>query len=162
VETTDHYWRFKINVAPHSTAQFTVNEELPEVNAYQLSNLTPDQITRFISRRYLSPEMKQALENILDLKAQIAALGRQWQEKQQMITSVTKDQERMRENLRALGKSEEERKLVARYVARLSEGEDRIEQLRREEAQLGEQRRTLQHRLDDALRRLVLEHRVGT
>jgi hypothetical protein len=161
VETTEHFRRFKVQAAPNATTQFPVQEELPAVETYRISNLTTDQIALFVRNRYLSPEMKRALEGVLDLKAQLAALGRQLQEKQQAINSVAKDQERMRENLRALGQSAEERQLVARYVAKLSQGEDQLERLRREEAQLTEQRQNLQRQLDNQLRQLALEHRLG-
>lgn len=160
VETTENFRRFRVVVAPNSATDFTVNEELPDVNKYQLSNLTTDNIQLFVSSNYLTPQMKLALDGVLELKAQIAGVNKQAQGKQQQINTLAKDQERMRENLKALGKSVEERQLVARYVTKLSQGEDQLERLRAEEQKLTEQRDTLQKQLDDLLRRLVLENRL--
>lgn len=162
VETTENFQRFKVSVAPRSTAGLKVNEELPDITTYRLSNLTSDNIALFVKSRYLSPQMKQALDGILDLKAQIAALDQQLRAKQQDISTVVKDQERMRENLRALGKSDEERQLLARYVAKISQGEDRLEKLRGEEKELTEQRAAWQRQLDETLRKLAQEHRLSS
>lgn len=162
VETTENYYRFKLTVAPNSTLPFKVTEELPDVNAYQLSNITPDNIQLFIKNNYLNAEMKQSLESILELKAQLNSLSRQLEEKQQAIAALTKDQERMRENLRALGKTEEEKKLVIRYVSRLSEDEDEIEKLRKVVDQFREQRTSKQEQLNERLRKLAMQNRVSS
>ena len=162
VESTENFQRFKVTVAPRSTAQLKVNEELPDTTTYQLSNLTSTNITLFVKSRYLSPQMKQSLDGILELKSQIAALDQQLRAKQQEINTVVKDQERMRENLRALGKSDEEKQLLARYVAKISQGEDRLEKLRGEEKELIEQRAALQRQLDETLRKLAQEHRLSS
>lgn len=159
IETTEQYHRFKVTVPPNSATQFAVNEELPEINTFALSNITPDNIAVFVKSNYLSPQMKQSLESIIDLKAQIAALTRSIGEKQVEIGQIAKDQERMRENLRALGKTEEEKQLVQRYVAKLAQGEDQLERLRQEEKKLAEERNTLQRQLDERVRKLALEHR---
>jgi hypothetical protein len=160
VETTDSFYRFKVVVAPNSSTQFAVNEELPETESYAISNLTSEKLTLFINEGYLTAAMKQALDVLLEQKGEIAALNRQLQEKQADINLVTQDQNRMRENLRALGKSEEEKQLLQRYVGKLAQGEDQLERLRQEEKQLSERRNTLQKQLDERIRKLAFEHRL--
>jgi hypothetical protein len=66
----------------------------------------------------------------------------------------------MRENLRALGKSDEEKQLLQRYVGKLAQGEDQLERLRLEEKQLAERRSALQKQLDERIRKLAFEHRL--
>src|SRR5262249_38260867 len=114
-----------------------------------------------VQSNYLTPQMKQALESITNLKTEMAVLARQISEKQAEITTVTKDQERMRENLRALGKTEDEKQLVQRYVAKLALGEAQLERLRREEKKLKEEREKKQYQLDDKIRKLAMEHRLN-
>ncbi len=160
VETTKSFHRFKITIAPNASAQFAVNEELPETESYAISNLTSDKLTIFVNEGYLTPPMRQALETILEQKAEIAALNRQAQEKQFEINTVTKEQERMRENLRALGKSDEEKQLLQRYVGKLAQGEDQLERLRQEEKQLAEKRNALQRQIEERLRKLAFEQRL--
>ncbi len=161
VETTEKYYRFKVIVAPNVAAQFTVSEELPDTHTYALTNITTNDIQIFVKSNYLTPQMRQALDGIADLKTQISQLARQTAEKQSEIHTITRDQERMRENLRALGKTEEEKQLVQRYVAKIAQGEDQLERLRLEEKKLKDDRDSFQRQLDDRIRKLAIEHRLS-
>ncbi|HKQ78476.1 MAG TPA: carboxypeptidase regulatory-like domain-containing protein [Blastocatellia bacterium] len=161
VETTEEYHRFKVVVAAKATTQFSVSEELPESHTYALTNITTNDIQVFIKSNYLTPQMKQSLESVTDLKTQIAALVLEIGGKQGEITTITKDQERMRENLRALGKTDEEKQLVQRYVGKISQGEDQLERLRQEEKKLQEERNNLQRQLDERVKKLAMDHRLN-
>jgi hypothetical protein len=161
VETTEEYHRFKVVVAPKTTTQFSVSEELPESHTYALTNITTNEIQVFVKSNYLTPEMKQSLEGVTELKAQVAATSREISEKQGEINTITRDQERMRENLRALGKTDEEKQLVQRYVAKIAQGEDQLERLRQEEKKLQEQRNNLQRQLDERVKKLAMDHRLN-
>jgi hypothetical protein len=161
VETTEEYHRFKVVVAPKTTTQFSVSEELPESHTYALTNITTNEIQVFVKSNYLTPEMKQSLEGVTELKAQVAATSREVAEKQGEINTITKDQERMRENLRALGKTDEEKQLVQRYVAKIAQGEDQLERLRQEEKKLQDQRNNLQRQLDERVKKLAMDHRLN-
>jgi hypothetical protein len=86
---------------------------------------------------------------------------REISEKQGEINTITRDQERMRENLRALGKTDEEKQLVQRYVAKIAQGEDQLERLRQEEKKLQDQRNNLQRQLDERVKRLAMDHRLN-
>jgi hypothetical protein len=161
VETTEEYHRFKVVVAPKTTTQFSVSEELPESHTYALTNVTTNDIQVFVKSNYLTPEMKQSLEDVTELKAQVAATSREISNKQGEITAITRDQERMRENLRALGKTEEEKQLVQRYVAKIAQGEDQLEKLRQEEKKLQDERNNLQRQLDERVKKLAMDHRLN-
>ncbi|MGH9751419.1 MAG: carboxypeptidase regulatory-like domain-containing protein [Blastocatellia bacterium] len=160
-ETTEEYHRFKIVVAPKATTQFSVSEELPESHTYALTNITTNEIQVFVKSNYLTPEMKQSLEGVTELKTRIAAISREIAEKQTEINTITRDQERMRENLRALGKTEEEKQLVQRYVGKIAQGEDQLERLRQEEKKLQEEKNNLQRQLDERLKKLAMDHRLN-
>ncbi|MGH9937350.1 MAG: carboxypeptidase regulatory-like domain-containing protein, partial [Blastocatellia bacterium] len=161
VETTEKYHRFKVVAAPKATTQFSVSEELPESHTYALTNITTNDIQVFVKSNYLTPQMKQALDGIADLKTQMSQLSRQVAEKQSEINTTAKDQERMRENLRALGKTLEEKRLVQRYVGKISQGEDQLEWLRQEEKKSREERNNLQRQLDERVKKLAMDHRLN-
>ncbi len=91
----------------------------------------------------------------------MAVLARQLAEKTSEINTLAKDQERVRENLRALGKTVDEKQLVQRYVGKLAQGEDQLERLRQEEKKLKDDREILQRQLDDHIRKLAMEHRLN-
>lgn len=161
VETTDHFYRFKVSVPPNASTQLAVTEELPEVTTFAISNVTNNDIEIYVKANYLTPQMKQALEGVVELKSQISSLNRQLSEKQLEITGITREQERMRENLKAMGKSEEEKQLVQRYVGKIAQGEDQLERLRQEEKKLFAERSSLQRQLDDRVRQLAMEHKMN-
>lgn len=160
-ETTEDYRRFKVTISPSTSTELVVTEELPETATFAISNVSSNDIALYVKADYLSPEMKKALDEIVELKARISALNRQISEKNAEISSMTKDQERMRENLKALGKTEEEKRLVQRYVNRIAEDEDRIEALQAEVRKLIEDRAGLQRQVDDKIRGLALEKRMN-
>lgn len=161
VETTDHFYRFKVTVPPNASTQLAVTEELPEVTTFAITNVTTNDIEIYVKANYLTPQMKQALESVVETKVQISSLNRQISEKQLEITGITREQERMRENLKAMGKSEEEKQLVQRYVGKIAQGEDQLERLRQEEKKLFAERSSLQRQLDDRVRRLAMEHKLN-
>lgn len=161
VETSESYYRFKVVVAPNSSSQLTVNEELPEVSTFALSNVTTNDIAIYVKANYLTPQMKQVLEGIVELKTQISTFNRQLSEKQIEISAIGRDQERMRENLKALGKTDEEKLLIQRYVGKIAQGEDQLERLKVEEKKLAEEKNAFQRQLDDRIRKLAMEHRLN-
>jgi predicted RNase H-like nuclease (RuvC/YqgF family) len=61
---------------------------------------------------------------------------------------IFKDQERLRENLKALGSRAEEKALVGRYTRQLDEQETRLGVIRREIAEREAKRARLQAELD--------------
>ena len=161
VETTENYRRFKETIAANSTTEFTVTEELPDRDSYQITNVTSDNLVIWVRGKYLSAEMKKSLDEVIEIKGKIATLNNQVQEKADAIRTYTQEQSRMRENLKVLGKSEEEKKLLARYVNKISESEDQIERTRTQESALIEQRSNLQRQLDTKIRSLAFNHTIS-
>ena len=160
LETTESFYRFKVTVAANSTAQFPVTEELPDVNTTAISNLTSEQFTLWIKEGYLTAETKQALEAIFALKAKINGLGRELKTLRANLAAITQDQARLRENLRALGKTEEEKQLLQRYVARLTQGEDQLDKLNVEEKRLDEEHTATQKQINERMEKLAMELRL--
>ena len=160
-ETTDNFYRFKVTVQPNASTQLNVTEELPDVTTFAISNVTTNDIEIYVKANYLTPAMKQTLESVVEMKVQISALNRQLAEKRSEIAGITRDQERMRENLKAMGKSEEEKQLVQRYVGKIAQGEDQLERLRLEEKKLIEEKDSRQNQLEDRIRKLTMENRLN-
>lgn len=161
VETTENYHRFKEAVAANSTTEFKVTEELPDRDTYAITNVTTNNIAIWVRDKYLTADMKKALDEVIEIKARLATINKQIQEKQDAARSLTQEQARMRENLKVLGKSEEEKKLLTRYVNKIAESEDQIEKVKQQEATLTEQRNAIQRQLDEKIRGLVFNHSIN-
>ena len=146
-----------MELAAGETHELVVAEREEGRETYALSNVTTDQIQLFYSRRYIDEATRAALQNILDLKARVAAAQARVSAIDREIAEIGADQRRLRENIEALTKTAEARQLIARYVQKADQQETRLEQLAREKQAASDERARLQAQLDAALRALALE-----
>ncbi|MEK6629876.1 MAG: hypothetical protein AABY89_03960, partial [Acidobacteriota bacterium] len=147
-ETAPNVFRFRVPVAPKSTATLTIEELRPIETTYQVANVTDDQLTMFVRQRTLTPEVEQGLRAMLAKKGEIAAVASEIGAGNREVEQIFKDQERLRENLKALGNRTEERSLVSRYTRQLDEQETRLDTIKREIAERESTRKKLQGELD--------------
>ncbi len=160
-EKTDSYYRFRLTVPANATTRFTVSEKGDQVEAIGLSDVRRDQIRVWAESRYLDAEAVSVLETLADLSDRIADYDRKVAEREQEMTDLFQNQERLRKNLQALGSSHDEKGLRERYVAELSAEEDRHQHLRREIAELKGLRSAADATLRTRIREIRFEKLVG-
>ena len=131
-ETTASKYRFRVVVAPKQSTTLEVNESHPVQTQIELTNITDDQLALMIRENSITPEIEEALRTILAQKAQVAALASEAATRSNAIKGVYDDQQRLRENMKALKGSAEEKALTQRYAQQLSDQETRLEKLRAE------------------------------
>jgi hypothetical protein len=124
-------FRFRVEVPSKATAFLPVEEVRTLSTSYQLSNLSEDQIGVFVKQGTITPEMAQALARITAEKAVVAKLEEEMENRQKDIDRIVEDQGRLRENLKALRGSAEEKALLQRYTKQLDEQETQLEALRK-------------------------------
>jgi hypothetical protein len=124
---------------------------------YQVSNLTTDQITMIGQQRTLAPEVEQALRAVVAKKADVAAVATEIAARSRETDQIFRDQERLRENLKALKGSAEEKTLVMRYTRQLDEQETRLDTIKREVAEREARRAKLQAELDALVLGIAVE-----
>ena len=98
---------------------------------YAISNLNTDQIGVFVKDKSITTEMAQALQKIMDQKAVVAKLEEEMENRQKDIDRIVEDQGRLRENMKTLRGSPEEKALLQRYTKQLDEQETQLESLRK-------------------------------
>ena len=152
---SQRFYRFKVELKPNETRELTVAEREEGRETYLLSNVTTEQIQLFFSRRYIDDATRAALQNILDLKARVAAAQSRVAAVDQETAEIGADQRRLRENISALTQTAEARQLIARYVQKADQQETRLEQLAREKQAALEEYSRLQTQLEAALRALA-------
>jgi hypothetical protein len=150
-ESSASFHRFRLTVDPKKTETVLVKEYRPVTNRYQLSNVSDDQIKFFLAQKMINPEIEQALRKVIAQKNSIAALDAEVASRKSKISGISEDQQRVRENMKALRGSPEEKALVARYVGELNEQEDRVQSLNREMADLQQKREAAQETLNDMI-----------
>ena len=131
-ESSASFHRFRITLDPKKTTTLAVKEYRPLVNRYMLTNVTDDEIKLFLDQKMINPEVEKALRKISAQKNDIAVLDAVISGRRAQVTSISEDQQRVRENMKALKGSAEEKALVERYVRELNEQEDRVQALRHE------------------------------
>ena len=139
-ETTASYYRFKLPVEAGKTAELKVEEYSPSETTYALTNITDDQIKLWTSQRTIKPELEQTFRKLLSKKAEISAVDAQLGIRRAEIQQITQEQQRIRDNMKALKGSAEEKALTQRYVQAFNTQEDRLATLNTEIKQLNLQR----------------------
>ena len=156
-ESSASFHRFRLTVDPKKTETLLVKEYRPVTNSYQLSDITGDQIKFFLLQKMINPEIEKALRKIIAQKNSIAALDAEVASRKSKISGISEDQQRVRENMKALKGSVEEKALIARYVRELNEQEDHVQSLHREMADLQQKREAEQKTLNDMIEGLQME-----
>jgi hypothetical protein len=156
-ETTSDVYRFRINVEPKATATLAVQESKPLDASFSLTNLTDDQIKLFLKQESITPEVEAAFRKIVEQKNRIAALDEETTSRDDETQKIYDDQQRLRENLKALKGSPEERALTQRYTQQLADQENRLGTLQRESADLKSKQDQAQAELDKMIEELSLD-----
>jgi hypothetical protein len=158
-ETAPSVYRFRVPVAAKSTATLAVEEVRPVESTYQVSAVTDEQLTLFVSQRTLTPDVEQALRAVMAKKGEIAAVVSEINERNNEKGQIFADQERLRENLKALKGSAEEKNLVTRYTRQLDEQETRLDAIKREIADRVAKQQKLQSELETLVQALSFDGR---
>jgi hypothetical protein len=156
-ETAAGAYRFRLAIGPKTSASLTVEETRVLDTSYQVSNLTSDQITMIVRQRTLAPEVELALRAVVAKKAEVASAAADIAARSRETDQIFRDQERLRENLKALKGSAEEKTLVTRYTRQLDEQETRLETIKREVAEREARRAKLQSELDALVQGIAVE-----
>jgi hypothetical protein len=124
-------YRFRIDAPAKATSSLPVEESRTLDTIYQLSSLNDGQIELFLRQRTITPDVAQALQKITAQKAVVAKLEEEMENRQGDIDRIVDDQGRLRENMKALRGSAEEKSLLQRYTKQLNDQETQIEGLRK-------------------------------
>ncbi len=150
-------YRFRIEVPSKATASLPVEEMRTLDVTYSISDLNEDQIGLFLKAKTITPEMAQALQKIMDQKAVVARLEEEMENRQKDIDRIVEDQGRLRENMKALRGSAEEKALLQRYTKQLDEQETQLESLRKTIRDTEAQRDKANDQLEKMINELQLE-----
>jgi hypothetical protein len=155
-ESSVSFYRFRVKVNPKQSAQLVVEEHKPETAEMALTNLSSDQVEVLTKQQRVTPALEQAFRQVLDQKNGIAALDVQIRARQQESDAIGADQARLRENMKALKGSAEEKALTERYTRELNNQEDRLAALHTQVSELKGKREQAAEKLDQTLNELSL------
>ena len=150
-------YRFRIDAPAKATSTLPVEESRTLDTVYQLSNLNDAQVAIFLRQRTITPDVALALQKITAQKAVVAKLEEEMQNRQGDIDKIVDDQGRLRENMKALRGSSEEKSLLQRYTKQLDDQETQIEGLRKKIQDTEARRDTANDELQQMIDSLQME-----
>jgi len=101
-----------------------------------------------VRQQQLTPALRQAFDKILAQRIKIGGFDQQMGLRRQETDRTASDQSRIRENMKALKGTSEEKALVQRYTGELNTQEDRLAAIRRELEDLQKSRDEAARELD--------------
>jgi hypothetical protein len=155
-ETTADWMRFRVQVVPKQTAVLVVEEARPIQATYALTNVTSQQVELFVRQRSINPQVETALRRILAQRSVVGELDSKKDSREEEM-----NKQRLRENMKALKGSAEEKLLLQRYTQQLYEQENRLEKLRQEKADLEAEQARAQVALDSMIEELSFDVSLG-
>lgn len=151
VETTADWMRFRLEVESKQTASLVVEESHPLDSTYAVEDLESDQVAGFVSHQEIDKSVADALQRVMAQKSAVEEIEEQQNKRKDEMQKIFEDQQRLRENIKALKGSAEEKALVQRYVQQLGQQEDELARLRSESQQL----QAKHDSAEDALERMI-------
>jgi hypothetical protein len=130
-EKASGLYRFRLNIEPKKTERLVVNETKPLHTQYALNSVTDDQIEFLLRQKSINPEIEKALRGIVAQKKVVTDFDAMIKMQQKSIDQIFADQGRLRENMKALKGSAEEKTLLQRYTKQLDEEETQLDTLRK-------------------------------
>jgi hypothetical protein len=152
VETTATAYRFRMAVEPHKSVDLHVKEHADIDERVQIG-------TQFGNGQYLitignySPELAEKLKPAVDAQTALSDLNSKIDEITEKQKTLADDENRYRENLKALKDST----TAKRFVDELNQAEDAIDAARKEQTDLEKQRDQAQAHLDIVIAKLSFD-----
>ena len=108
----------------------------------------------------IKPELEAQLRKAIGKRWEIFNFDQDAKSVQQEMESIDKDQGRLRENMKALKGSPEEKALLQRYTKQLDSQEDRLAALQKQAADLKAKRAQLQSEMDDLVAKITFDEKL--
>jgi hypothetical protein len=153
-EKTRDMYRFTVEAKPGEPAKLVVQEERIESQQIAILNLDDNSIRIYISSPVVSQKVKDALQEVIKRKHELALLVAERQRLEQRIREIDQDQARIRQNMAQLDRNSE---LYKSYVADFTAQEVEIKKLRAQIAALVDKEAGARKALDEYLMGLNLD-----
>ncbi len=156
-EITESYWRFRFPLPAQKVTSFVVWQRRLQQQTYVLADASASLLNLWIKQRYLDERTERVIRQALDLRKKVADAEEQIQRVERERATIQTEQERVRENLKALGDRASEKELRERFIRTLNAQEDRLERIESEVAAQTAERDECRARVNDLLARLEYE-----
>lgn len=129
-ESTEHVHRFRISLNPNQELSFPVKEVKSDETTLSIRDIDRPKFGIVFSGTDVPAGLRTKLETLIEEREKIAELRTQRTPLDSRITAILEDQVRLRENLKALRETNEDRELRKKYLGQLAVQEAQIAELR--------------------------------
>ncbi len=129
VESTADTQRFRVVLPPAKETVVEVRELRQGETRIMIGDVDELFIVQLAKSGIPAAALETALKPVLDKKAGLAGLERRMEALQTERNTIGQDQQRLRENMKALRGSAEEKQLLQRYTRQLDQQETRLDTL---------------------------------
>jgi DNA repair exonuclease SbcCD ATPase subunit len=154
IETTANAYRFEVKLAAGSTEKFPVAEERLFDSTSAVSSLTPDVLLSYIQNKTISEAARRQLQQIVDMKRQIADLDNRLRQSDTEIKDLVNDQTRIRQNIQSLNQVSGQQDQVQRYARQLATQETQLATMRDQQSELKKQKSAAESNLNNLIEKL--------
>ncbi len=136
--TKDRY-RFRLKLGPEESRRFTVTQRRIQEQTVALRSLDSDRIEYYLRQQVIAPRLKEAMEELAARQSALSELRRRREDLEKTIADITKEQERIRQNMSVVQRPSDsfsmwERKLIEQEEE-LERLNARLREVRKEEAE---------------------------
>jgi chromosome segregation ATPase len=146
-----------MELSPDQELEFPLAEVRSTQTSVSLRELDRNQLQVHFSGKETPASLREKLQEIVAAREQLGSLRNRVSAVQRDIDQIFRDQERLRENLKALRDTREERGLRQQYLDQLSGQEQQIEELRGQVESLNRQIADQEAQLSDLISTLTWE-----
>jgi hypothetical protein len=156
-ETSPTAARYRVALPAKQDATLTVTERHAGDVSYRLTDFDDRAIAVLVRGGVSEAALRRAVQPLTDKRAELAAAEAKVASIDAQIADIARDQERVRENMKALRGSDEEKSLTQRYTRQLNEQEDRLARLGEDQKKASADRDARRRELADLVSRLTFE-----
>ncbi len=154
VEKTDRLYRFEQEVKAGKQMELVIRQQRVAWEAIALLNTNESRLLYYARNTKIDSDVRKALQKAADLRRAIAGLERQINETNQEIQTITREQKRLRENMRTVDRNS---KYYNRLLNKLDDQETTIESRREQIESLTEARDAKRKEFEDYLKNLNVD-----
>ena len=129
-ETAPNAARYRVPLPAKQEASLTISERHAGETTYRLVDFDDRTIAVLVRGGVQEAALRRSLQPLTDKRAQLGDAEARMTAITNQIAEIDRDQARVRENMKALRGSDEEKALTQRYTRQLNEQEDRLAALR--------------------------------
>jgi hypothetical protein len=156
-ETTPSTVRYRLALPAKQEGALTITERHAGDTTYRLSDFDDRTITVLVHGGVSEASLRRALQPLIDKRAEVAVADARLSTVNAQISEIDRDQSRVRENMKALKGTSEEKALLQRYTKELNDQEDRLAALKDEQKKATADRDARRRELADLVAHLTFD-----